>query len=334
LSHRLRCVRFYSHVGFLTCKVKPNLHLRLNPNLDLDQPAGTYSGAAEKVGAGRGGRTPVEQAMDRASVSPLEARAEVEREAVAAAARRVARILRENCALIAGVHIGGTAKGGSESKSQNLSGGDDESKKPPAESPTTEGGKVERQRQQQQRQRQRQVESPLPSPSPLPAWLTAVARGAVVCPVGPTMHVPARPEAIGGTGVGVRLGGVEGAAAGEARRASAMSADQAAVEGWSGAPQVVELTVEGLKGFKVEARVDDGSGGDDGSDGGASGCGNGGDNDTVVVTRERQLKEAVRAFDDVLPHAGVGSEPLAVVLPPRPPHHALGEAHADLEPRC
>ena len=75
---------------------------------------GAAKAAAEAVAAGRAKATTAarlrdgrinasEEAASRARVVPWEARAEVERDAVAGAARRIARILRDNCAAIAGL---------------------------------------------------------------------------------------------------------------------------------------------------------------------------------------------------------------------------------------
>ena len=75
---------------------------------------GAAKAAAEAVAAGRAKATTAarlrdgrinasEEAAARARVVPWEARAEVERDAVAGAARRIARILRDNCAAIAGL---------------------------------------------------------------------------------------------------------------------------------------------------------------------------------------------------------------------------------------
>ena len=114
---------------------------------------------------------------------------------------------------------------------------------------------------------------------------------------------------------------MQGSAAEEAQRAADMSIERAVTEGWNAAPQVVELTLEGLKSFKF----------DDGGGGGDSGGGGGDDDDEkerMTRDNERLLRDARAAFDDVLPPAGVGAGPLAVVLPPRPPNHALAKVGA------
>ena len=90
--------------------------------------------------------TPAARAAERAALSPWARRAEAERCATASAMRRVARILRDNCARIV-----------AESK--------------------TRGG------ESRERRERREAPRRAPHRASLPDWLAATGRGAVACPV-------------------------------------------------------------------------------------------------------------------------------------------------------
>ena len=263
-----------------------------------------------------GRRSAASDAAARARTVPWEARAEVERDAVAGAARRIARILRDNCAAIAGLAriegegqrtlracLRGWAKQTRARKpSETVRNGeavhrastdrtdddDDDDAARPHLRGTRQG--IIRARHAapdadefsenffagDKRRRRRRREGD-PTAVALPAWLTAVARGAVVCEVSHT-----------------RASSAEDAA----RDAAGRVRDRCGFEAPAGLedsvrPCVVELTRDGVGALRT-----------------ADECGvSRGDRDLDPVA------EAVARVDENLPVAEFGASPLVLVLP-------------------
>ena len=276
---------------------------------------GAAKAAAEAVAAGRAKATTAarlrdgrmnasEEAASRARVVPWEARAEVERDAVAGAARRIARILRDNCAAIAGlVRIEGAgqrtaraclkawraqtrqARKGVRTDSE-LKGAARPSTAPTAD-PGTEGPEPRVNVTTAGRAKGLHVpvtRPPTPNgegssadadkktPKALPTWLTAIARGAVVCEVSHTRTAHAHAAACqAATAVRDRCG------------FEALSGLEDAVR-----PALVELTVDGADSLRVdESKYAD------------------------------PALEASRRVDENLPVSEFGGAPLVLVLPRR-----------------
>ena len=264
-----------------------------------------------------GRRSAASDAAARARTVPWEARAEVERDAVAGAARRIARILRDNCAAIAGLAriegegqrtlracLRGWAKQTRARKpSETVRNGQRPSTAPRPIEPTTTTTTTRLDLTSAGRAKglfAPVTRPPTPTNSPktfsrgtnddddddargnptavaLPAWLTAVARGAVVCEVSHT-----------------RASSAEDAA----RDAAGRVRDRCGFEAPAGLedsvrPCVVELTRDGVGALRT-----------------ADECG--------VLRGDRDLDpvaEAVARVDENLPVAEFGASPLVLVLP-------------------
>ena len=265
-----------------------------------------------------GRRSAASDAAARARTVPWEARAEVERDAVAGAARRIARILRDNCAAIAGLAriegegqrtlracLWGWAKQTRARKpSETVRNGQRPSTAPRPIEPTTTTTTTRLDLTSAGRAKglfAPVTRPPTPTGSPktfsrgtnddddddargdptavaLPAWLTAVARGAVVCEVSHT-----------------RSSSAGDAAADAAGRVSKRCGFEARMPGLEDSvrPVVVELTRDGVGALRTGA---------EGAEGADSG-----DRDPVA--------EAVARVDENLPVAEFGSSPLVLVLP-------------------
>ena len=217
---------------------------------------------SQAAAAKKAGGTPAARAAERAAMAPWARRAEAERRATASAMRRVARILRDNCARIV-----------AENKTK-----------------TRGGARTEKNKEA--------FFSGRASKASLPAWLAATGRGAVACPVLETSvgALELAGRAAGETVAG--KGGGKNKASGERRKPLAASVS------------VAELTEEGLRFLRRR------------SDAVVSGEAYA-DVNVPVPDDEKQKDEtenetvsaSQRAFDDVLPAAGVGDGPLVVVLP-------------------
>ena len=280
-----------------------------------------------------GRRSAAALAAARARTVPWEARAEVERDAVAGAARRIARILRDNCAAIAGLaRIEGEgqrtlraclrgwarwARKGSKSGEGDGSFGaggvgrpstaptlasprrrdPPPGESPPGESPPpprlnlTSAGRAKglfapvtrpptpvASNPKTPRGPDEAGDDPPAASVALPAWLTAVARGAVVCEVSHTRSSSAGDSAAD--------------AAGRVSKRCGFEARMPGLED-SVRPVVVELTRDGVGALRTGA---------EGAEGADSG-----DRDPVA--------EAVARVDENLPVAEFGSSPLVLVLP-------------------
>jgi hypothetical protein len=133
----------------------------------------------------------------------------------------------------------------------------------------------------------------------LPAWLAATGRGAVACPVLETcvgaLNLAARAagETVAGNG-----GRAEGGSAAGSASASAAELTEEGLRGLRRrAAGVAGLGVRGVRG--VRGREDERRDG----------------NEEDEEDEDETVSASLRAFDDVLPAAGVGDGPLVVVLP-------------------
>ena len=215
--------------------------------------------ASRAAAAKKAGGTPAARAAERAAMVPWARRAEAERRATASAMRRVARILRDNCARI-------VAERGARTRRLSTN------------------------------------EAPINGRAPkasLPAWLAATGRGAVACPVLETcvgaLNLAARAagETVAGNG-----GRAEGGSAAGSASASAAELTEEGLRGLRRrAAGVAGLGVRGVRG--VRGREDERRDG----------------NEEDEEDEDETVSASLRAFDDVLPAAGVGDGPLVVVLP-------------------
>jgi hypothetical protein len=206
-------------------------------------------------------------------MAPWARRAEAERRATASAMRRVARILRDNCARIV------------------------------AENKTKTKTREERSRNEKNKEAFFSGKKRA-SKASLPAWLAATGRGAVACPVLETSvgALELAGRAAGETVAGKKTGGGKNVPA---------SGEQPLIDL---SVSVAELTEEGLRFLRrrsndVVSREATSS-----------------DSNVVLPipddekqkdpqTENETVSASRRAFDDVLPAAGVGDGPLVVVLP-------------------
>jgi hypothetical protein len=106
---------------------------------------------SQAAAAKKAGGTPAARAAERAAINPWARRAEAERRATASAMRRVARILRDNCARI-------VAENETKTKTRGCA-------------------RTEKNKEAFFSEKRRA------SKASLPAWLAATGRGAVACPV-------------------------------------------------------------------------------------------------------------------------------------------------------
>lgn len=286
-----------------------------------------------------GRRSAAALAAARARTVPWEARAEVERDAVAGAARRIARILRDNCAAIAGLariegegqrrlraclrgwarraklarkpsrNLGDSSDGssggangptGRPSTAPTLASpqrqtGDQNHHHPGGRKPNlTSAGRAkgllapvtrpptpigsDPKTHDRSRTKDAEDESAPGAPLALPAWLTAVARGAVVCEVSHTRSSSAEDAARD--------------AAGRVRARCGFEAPAGLED--SVRPSVVELTRDGVGALRTA------------------------DESVVRGDRDRDrdpVAEAVARVDENLPVAEFGASPLVLVLP-------------------
>jgi len=282
-----------------------------------------------------GRRSAAALAAARARTVPWEARAEVERDAVAGAARRIARILRDNCAAIAGLAriegegqrrlracLRGWARcaklarkpsrnlGDSSDGSVGANGAGRPSTAPTLASPQRQTGDQNHPhhpggrkpnltsagrakgllapvtrpptpigsdpKTDRPRTKDAEDESAPGAPLALPAWLTAVARGAVVCEVSHTRSSSAEDAARD--------------AAGRVRARCGFEAPAGLED--SVRPCVVELTRDGVGALRTA------------------------DESVVRGDRDRDpVAEAVARVDENLPVAEFGASPLVLVLP-------------------
>ena len=234
------------------------------PGLRRGGGGGGRRGSPGLAGGGgeEGGGTPAARAAERAAMVPWARRAEAERRATASAMRRVARILRDNCARI-------VAERGARTRRLSTN------------------------------------EAPINGRAPkasLPAWLAATGRGAVVCPVLETcvgaLNLAARAagETVAGNG-----GRAEGGSAAGSASASAAELTEEGLRGLRRrAAGVAGLGVRGVRG--VRGREDERRDGNE-------------EDEEDEEDEDETVSASLRAFDDVLPAAGVGDGPLVVVLP-------------------
>ena len=255
--------------------------------------AARVKSAAAAAAKGRG-KKPAEEAASRAKLEG-DARAEAERAAVAGACRRVARILRENYPRIfaqrerrakteAGEEDGDGGEGEGESLGVSGFGG------------CGSGSRLD--------------ETSTPSSSALPAWLSAIGRGATACAVGDTAAGDASSRA---------------REAAERCAAAFLAKDSRGGGGGVlvGAPEIVELTAEGLRSLRESATNEANGSEANGSEANGS-YANGSYANGSYANGSHAASLARRAFDETLPTDGVGSDALVVALPPRPPAAALG----------
>ena len=223
--------------------------------------------ASQAAAAKKAGGTPAARAAERAATAPWARRAEAERRATASAMRRVARILRDNCARIAAESAAACARGG-------------EGREAP-------GSRATR--------------------ASLPDWLAAIGRGAVACPV-----------------LGTSVGALDLAA----RAAGETVAGNGGSASGSASASAAELTEEGVRGLRRRAATDvaglaaNGRAGED----------EGRRRDEIEKDDVETVFASLRAFDDVLPAAGVGDGPLVVVLPAASRHAATSESQRKAKP--
>jgi len=225
---------------------------------------------SQAAAAKKAGGTPAARAAERAAINPWARRAEAERRATASAMRRVARILRDNCARI-------VAENETKTKTRGCA-------------------RTEKNKEAFFSEKRRA------SKASLPAWLAATGRGAVACPVLETSvgALELAGRAAGETVAGKKTGGGKNVpASGEHRNLAA-------------SVSIAELTEEGLRFLRRR------------SDDVVSGEATSSDLNVPIPDDEKQkdpqtenetVSASRRAFDDVLPAAGVGDGPLVVVLP-------------------